>query len=93
MEAYRIVNRGDSRSLAEYLTEDEQILLPMVELIEGSRMAIDELTAQGKELGGQIETISVNRTNKRRRSSRARQTRVTMKPSPFSFLRVISNTP
>ncbi len=52
MEAYRIVNRGDSRSLAEYLTEDEQILLPMVELIEGSRMAIDELTAQGKELGG-----------------------------------------
>ena len=43
MEAYRIVNRGDSRSLAEYLTDNGQIFLPMVELIEGSRMAIDEL--------------------------------------------------
>ena len=42
MEAYRIVNRGDSRSLAESWTENGQILLPMVELIEGSRMAIDE---------------------------------------------------
>ena len=43
MKAYRIVNREDSRSLAEYLTESGQLLLPMVELIEGSRMAIDEL--------------------------------------------------
>ena len=43
MTAYRIVSRDDSQSLAEYLTENGQILLPMVELIEGSRMAIDEL--------------------------------------------------
>ncbi len=43
MKAYRIVNREDSRSLAEYLTESGPLLLPMVELIEGSRMAIDEL--------------------------------------------------
>ena len=43
MKAYRIVNREDSQSLAEYLTESGQLLLPMVELIEGSRMAIDEL--------------------------------------------------
>ena len=35
MKAYRIVNRSDSRSLAEYLTDNGQILLPMVELIEG----------------------------------------------------------
>ena len=42
MKAYRIVSRDDSQSLAEYLTENGQILLPMVELIEGSRMAIDE---------------------------------------------------
>ena len=34
MEAYRIVNRRDSRSLVEYLTENGQILLPMVELID-----------------------------------------------------------
>ncbi len=43
MKAYRIVSREDSRSLAEYLTENGQLLRPMVELIEGSRMAIDEL--------------------------------------------------
>ena len=43
MKAYRIVNRDDRQSLAEYLTENGQILLPMVELTEGSRMAIDEL--------------------------------------------------
>jgi putative transposase len=43
MKAYRIMSRNDSRSLTEYLTENGQILLPMVELIEGSRMAIDEL--------------------------------------------------
>ena len=35
MKAYRIVNRDDSQSLAEYLTDNGQILLPMVELIEG----------------------------------------------------------
>ena len=43
MKAYRNMNRGGSRSLAEYLTENGQLLLPMVELIEASRMAIDEL--------------------------------------------------
>ena len=43
MKAYRTVNREDSRSLAEYLTENGQLLLPIVELIEASRMAIDEL--------------------------------------------------
>ena len=43
MKAYRIMNREDSRSVAEYLTENGQLLLPMAERIEGSRMAIDEL--------------------------------------------------
>ena len=43
MKAYRIVSRDNSQSLAEYLTENGQIPLPMVELIEGSRMPIDEL--------------------------------------------------
>ena len=40
MKAYRIVSRADRQSLSEYLTENGQILQPM---IEGSRMAIDEL--------------------------------------------------
>ena len=43
MKAYRIVNREDDRSLTEYLRENGQLLLPMVELIEASQMAIAEL--------------------------------------------------
>ena len=41
MKAYRIVNREESRSLAEYLSQNKQFLLTMLELIEASRMAID----------------------------------------------------
>ena len=43
MKAYRIVDRSNSQLLREYLTKNGQILLPMIELIEGSRIAIDEL--------------------------------------------------
>ena len=42
-KSYRIVTHNDSQGLAEYLTRNGQFLLPMVELIEASRMAIDEL--------------------------------------------------
>ena len=42
-KSYRIVTHNDSQSLAEYLTRNGQFLLPMVEFIEASRMAIDEL--------------------------------------------------
>ena len=42
MKSYRIVKGEDSRSFAEYLTENGRLLLPMVGLIERSRMAIDE---------------------------------------------------
>ncbi len=42
-KSYRIVTHNDSQGLAEYLTGNGQFLLPMVELIEASRMAIDEL--------------------------------------------------
>lgn len=41
MKAYRIVNREDSRSFAEYLSQSG--LQRMVELIEASRIAIDKL--------------------------------------------------
>ena len=44
MKAYRIGERSNSQRLWQYLTENERILLPMVELIEASRMAIDALT-------------------------------------------------
>ena len=46
MKAYRIVNREDSRSLTEYLTENGQLLLPMVELIEASRMLVPKSGVQ-----------------------------------------------
>ena len=36
MRAYRIVNREGSGSFAEYLSQNGQFLLPMVELIEVS---------------------------------------------------------
>ena len=42
-KSYRIVTHKNSRGLADYLARNGQLLLPMVELIEASRMAIDEL--------------------------------------------------
>ena len=41
--SYRIVTHKNSRGLADYLARNGQFLLPMVELIESSRMAIEEL--------------------------------------------------
>lgn len=42
-KSYRIIDRRDSKKLTEYLVKNGQLLMPMVELIEASRMAIDEL--------------------------------------------------
>jgi hypothetical protein len=42
-ESYRIWGPNDSKKLAVYLAKDHQILMPMVELIEASRLAVDEL--------------------------------------------------
>ena len=41
--SYRIIDRKDNKKLTEYLIENGQLLMPMVELIEASRLAIDEL--------------------------------------------------
>ena len=43
MKAYRIVDLSNSQLLRDSLKKNGQILLQMVELIERSRMAIDEL--------------------------------------------------
>lgn len=40
---YQVVDRKDSRKLAEFLSKNGQLLLPMLELIEQSEMAVDEL--------------------------------------------------
>jgi transposase-like protein len=41
--SYQIVNVKDSRDYAKYLAKNGQLLLPLVELIETSRLAVDEL--------------------------------------------------
>jgi len=41
--SYQIVDVKDSQGFARYLAQNGQLLLPLVELIEASRMAIDEL--------------------------------------------------
>jgi putative transposase len=41
--AYQITDKTDSRKLTEFLCQDGQFLLPMVELITGAEMAVDQL--------------------------------------------------
>ena len=43
MTTYQIADKADSRKLTEFLCQDGQFLLPMVELITGAEMAVDEL--------------------------------------------------
>ncbi|MCK4305954.1 MAG: IS256 family transposase [Candidatus Eisenbacteria sp.] len=40
---YQVVSRSDRRALAEFLSQEGQLLLPMLELIEQAEMAVDEL--------------------------------------------------
>jgi putative transposase len=40
---YHIADKSDSRKLTEFLCKEGQFLLPMVELVTGAEMAIDEL--------------------------------------------------
>ena len=42
-KSYRIIDRKDNKKLTEYLVQNGQFLMPMVELIEASQLAIDEL--------------------------------------------------
>ena len=40
---YQIADKTDSKKLTEFLCQEGQLLLPMVELITGAEMAVDEL--------------------------------------------------
>ena len=40
---YQVTDRGDSRKLAEFLSKEGQLLLPMLDLITEAEMAVDEL--------------------------------------------------
>lgn len=42
-EEYQIASRSDRRALAEFLSTEGQLLLPMLKLIEQTEMAVDEL--------------------------------------------------
>jgi len=42
-QAYRVIERNDSRALAEFLSKDGQLFLPLLELIEKAELAVDEL--------------------------------------------------
>jgi hypothetical protein len=42
-KTYHIVGKESSEELATYLAKNGQVLLPMVELIEQSKLAVDEL--------------------------------------------------
>jgi len=41
-ELYQIVEKNDSKQLAEYLSHNGQALLPMVELIEQGQMVVEQ---------------------------------------------------
>ena len=40
---YQIASRSDRRALAEFLSKEGQLLLPMLKLIEQAELAVDEL--------------------------------------------------
>jgi transposase-like protein len=40
---YQIISKNDSRKLADFLCQEGQLLLPMVELVTQAEMAVDEL--------------------------------------------------
>lgn len=40
---YQVVSRSDRRALAEFLSKEGQLLLPMLELVEQAELAVDEL--------------------------------------------------
>jgi transposase-like protein len=42
-QAYQVIERKDSRALADFLSQDGQLLLPMLELISQAELAVDEL--------------------------------------------------
>ena len=53
--AYQISSKGNTRHLARFLASNSQVILPMVELIERSQLAVDQLL---EDLGrGTLEAV------------------------------------
>jgi len=40
---YQVISRQDRRALAQWLTKNGQGLLPLVELVEGAEIALEEV--------------------------------------------------
>jgi len=40
---YQVIDKNDNKKLADFLCQEGQLLLPMVELITEAEMAVDEL--------------------------------------------------
>lgn len=61
-ESYQIVGKKETRELAEFLVENGQMLVPMVELVEQSRMAVGELIdALGRAAIEAVLTLSAEK--------------------------------
>ncbi len=58
---YQIIGKEDKEKLSEFLVRHGQFLLPMVELIERSRVAVDEvIEVLGRALSANIdETLTL----------------------------------
>ena len=41
--SYQVIGKSDSKKLAQFLSREGQLLLPMLELITQAEMAVDEL--------------------------------------------------
>lgn len=63
LRKYQIANKNDSRKLAEFLAQDGQGLLPMVELLCQAEMAVDELIdVAGRATIEAVLTLSAQQT-------------------------------
>ena len=61
---YQVVARGDSRKLAEFLSKEGQLPLPVVDLITEAKMAVDELIdAAGRATIEAILLMSADQNN------------------------------
>ena len=55
---YQVISRQDRRALAHWLTKNGQGLLPLVELVEGAEIALEELIdVTGRDHRGGAGTV------------------------------------
>ena len=71
---YEVAEQGDKRGLAEFLKRESQFLLPMVELVERTEFAIDEvITVMGRVTLEAVLAISAEGVAGPKQAGKARQ--------------------